>query len=177
MDCFSPRSLSSLVSLLSINEGRGCQIESPTHLRSNSAWMTLARSWTPPVPNERRSLGIPKVPMSVLFAATYRKLRILPNSFCSAAMEDGTCRNNFEQLISKRVKLWGTGATMKRVAPGLAANADAVAQFAKFERRSASPGAIKSSQLLNAQSCHFDPAYRACSYTRAPSSKGCCDFG
>jgi class 3 adenylate cyclase len=40
---------------------------------------------------------------------------------------------------------------MKRVAPSVAANADAVAQFAKFERLSASPGAVKSFMLLNAQ--------------------------
>ena len=40
---------------------------------------------------------------------------------------------------------------MKRVTPSLAANADAVAQFAKFERLSASPGALRSSQLLNAR--------------------------
>jgi class 3 adenylate cyclase len=59
--------------------------------------------------------------------------------------------DDFEELISERVRLWGTGATMMRVAPSLAANADAVAQFAKFERLAASPGALKSSQLLNAR--------------------------
>ena len=87
--------------------------------------------------------------MSVLFAATYpeqvSKL-ILCGGYGRRSLPD-----NFEELISKRVKLWGTGATMKRVAPSLAANADAVAQFAKFERLSASPGALKSCQLLNAR--------------------------
>jgi hypothetical protein len=36
-------------------------IEYRTRLRSNSGWMTFARLWMPSVPNERRSLGIPKV--------------------------------------------------------------------------------------------------------------------
>jgi hypothetical protein len=40
---------------------------------------------------------------------------------------------------------------MKRVPPSLAANAVVVAQFAKFERLSASPGAVKSFVLLNAE--------------------------
>ena len=89
-------------------------------------------------------------PMSVLFAATY------PERVSKLILFGGYGRrrdlpDNFEELISKRVKLWGTGAIIKRVAPSLSANADAVAQFAKFERLSASPGALKSSMFLNAQ--------------------------
>ena len=88
--------------------------------------------------------------MSVLFAATY------PERVSKLILFGGYGRrqdllDNLEEWISKRVKLWGTGATMKRVAPSLAANADALAQFAKFERLAASPGALKSSQLLNAR--------------------------
>ena len=51
----------------------------------------------------------------------------------------------------ERAKFWGTGAMMKTVAPSAAANPEAVAQFGKFERLSASPGAAKSFSLLNAQ--------------------------
>jgi pimeloyl-ACP methyl ester carboxylesterase len=87
--------------------------------------------------------------MSVLFAATYRKRVSKLILFGGYGRRD--LPDDFDQVISKRVKLWGTGATMKRVAPSLAANADAVAQFAKFERLSASPGALRSSQLLNAR--------------------------
>ena len=58
---FCVASLSSLESLLSINEDRGYPTEFPPHLRSNSGWTMFARLWTPSVPNERRFLGIPKV--------------------------------------------------------------------------------------------------------------------
>jgi pimeloyl-ACP methyl ester carboxylesterase len=77
-------------------------------------------------------------PMSVLFAATY------PERVSKLILFGGYGRrrdlpDNFEELVRERVKLWGTGAMMKRVAPSLAANADAVAEFAKFERLSAIP--------------------------------------
>jgi pimeloyl-ACP methyl ester carboxylesterase len=88
-------------------------------------------------------------PMSVLFAATY------PERVSKLILFGGYGRrrdlpDNFEELVRERVKLWGTGAMMKRVVPSLAANAAAVAQFAKFEPLSASPGAVKSFALLNA---------------------------
>jgi pimeloyl-ACP methyl ester carboxylesterase len=89
--------------------------------------------------------------MSVLFAATYRE-RVAKLILCGGYGRRDL-PDDFEEVIAKRVQLWGTGATMKRVTPSLAANADAVDQFAKFERLSASPGALKASQLLNA---HID---------------------
>jgi hypothetical protein len=58
---FCVASPSSLESLLSINEDRGYPTEYPTRLRSNSGWMTFAQLWMQSDPNERRSLGIPKV--------------------------------------------------------------------------------------------------------------------
>jgi hypothetical protein len=42
--------------------------------------------------------------------------------------------DNWEELVEQRVKLWGTGATIKTVAPKFAAIPAAVAAFAKFER-------------------------------------------
>ena len=88
--------------------------------------------------------------MSILFAATYPE-RVSKLILCGGYGKRRDLPDNFEELIRERIKLWGTGAMMKRVAPSLAANADAVAQFAKFERLSASPGAVKSFMLLNAQ--------------------------
>ena len=88
--------------------------------------------------------------MSVLFAATYPE-RASKLILCGGYGRRRDLPDNFEELIRKRVELWGTGAIIKRVAPSLSANADAVALFAKFERLSASPGALKSSMLLNAQ--------------------------
>ena len=86
--------------------------------------------------------------MSALFAATY------PERVSRLILFGGYVKRRdviLEELLEQRVKLWGTGAMIKRVAPSLAANPDAVAQFAKFERLSASPGAVKSFTVLNSQ--------------------------
>jgi pimeloyl-ACP methyl ester carboxylesterase/class 3 adenylate cyclase len=88
--------------------------------------------------------------MSALFGATYPE-RVSKLILCGGYGRRRDLPDNFEELMRERVKLWGTGAMMKRVAPSVAANADAVAQFAKFERLSASPGAVKSFMWLNAQ--------------------------
>lgn len=56
-----------------------------------------------------------------------------------------------EERALLRAKLWGTGAMIKTLAPDIADNHDAISQFAKFERLSASPGAAKAFALLNAQ--------------------------
>lgn len=54
-----------------------------------------------------------------------------------------------EQIIPERMKFWGTGAMIRGVIASQAANPEAVSQFAKFERLSASPGAFKAIQFLN----------------------------
>jgi len=59
--------------------------------------------------------------------------------------------NNHEERALQRAKLWGTGAMIKTLAPGMATDPEAVALVAKLERLSASPGAVKSFALLNAQ--------------------------
>ena len=85
--------------------------------------------------------------MSALFAATYpeRVSRlVLFGGFSIPTMLT-------EEKIAQRVKLWGTGAMIKTARPSQAMNPDTVALFAKFERLSASPGAIKAISLLNAQ--------------------------
>ena len=85
--------------------------------------------------------------MSALFAATYpeRVSRlVLFGGFSIPSMLT-------EERLAQRIKLWGTGAMIKTVSPSQATNPDIVAQVAKFERLSASPGAIKAISLLNAQ--------------------------
>jgi class 3 adenylate cyclase len=86
--------------------------------------------------------------MSALFAATY------PERVSRLILFGGyvTRRDlNIAEIVEPRVKLWGTGAMLRRVAPSLAADPAAVAQFAKFERLSASPGAVKAFTMLNSQ--------------------------
>jgi pimeloyl-ACP methyl ester carboxylesterase len=86
--------------------------------------------------------------MCVLFAATY------PERVSRLILFGGyvTRRDvNIAELVEQRVKFWGTGAMLKRVAPSLTTDPAAVAQFAKFERLSASPGAVKAFTMLNSQ--------------------------
>jgi class 3 adenylate cyclase len=87
--------------------------------------------------------------MSALFAATYpeRVSRlILFGGYVNRRDLSGT----IEERVLQRAKFWGTGAMIKTVAPSLATDPDAVARFGKFERLSASPGAVKSFVRLNA---------------------------
>jgi class 3 adenylate cyclase len=86
--------------------------------------------------------------MSALFAATY------PERVSRLILFGGyvTRRDlNIAEVLEQRIKFWGTGAMLKRVAPSLTTDPAAVAQFAKFERLSASPGAVKAFTMLNAQ--------------------------
>ena len=87
--------------------------------------------------------------MSVMFAATY------PERVSRLILFGGYGRRHdlpgaAEQRASQVMNSWGTGAMINRVAPGLATDPAAVAQFAKYERLAASPGAIKQFILLNA---------------------------
>jgi class 3 adenylate cyclase len=92
-------------------------------------------------------------PMSVLFAATY------PERTSHLILYGGFARftntNDYEFMFSeeamlKSVKYWGTGAFIKSLAPSRAKDPAIVAQFAKFERLSASPGAYKAALQQNA---------------------------
>jgi pimeloyl-ACP methyl ester carboxylesterase len=88
--------------------------------------------------------------MSALFAATYPERvaqLVLFGGFAVAPFPS----NTVEERIARVVKAWGTGEMMKTVIPSQAANQDAVIQFAKLERLSASPGAVRAIALLNAQ--------------------------
>jgi class 3 adenylate cyclase len=65
-------------------------------------------------------------------------------------------------IAQEQMKYWGTGVLMKGVIASRASDPEAVAKFAKFERLSASPGAMKAIQLLNFQIDvgHILPAVR-----------------
>ena len=85
--------------------------------------------------------------MSVLFAATY------PERASKLMLFGGFTRHPvagaITERILERVKAWGTGGMINAVITSMAGNPDAVAQFAKLERLSASPGAIKALMQMN----------------------------
>ena len=84
--------------------------------------------------------------LSALFAATYPERvshLLLFGGFAKASIT--------EEAILERVKLWGTGAMIKTLMPSQAASPSAVTQLAKYQRLSATPGALKAILLLNSQ--------------------------
>jgi class 3 adenylate cyclase len=87
--------------------------------------------------------------MSVMFAASYpervSRLILFGGFACFGDLVTS------DERLQQRVKAWGTGAMIRGVSPSQAANPDAVAQFAKFERLSASPGAYKALLSMNRQ--------------------------
>jgi class 3 adenylate cyclase len=91
-------------------------------------------------------------PMSVLFAATYPERvshLILFGGFARGAdrIPDDVWPAYFEEITTN----WGTGKAIKTLVGSQAANPDAVAQFAKFERLSSSPGALRTLLSLHRQ--------------------------
>ena len=91
-------------------------------------------------------------PMSALFAATYPERvshLILIGGFARAA--DRMPDDVWQARLEGAEKSFGTGEMMKLVVPSQAGNPEAVSQFARFERLSSSPGALKTILLLNRQ--------------------------
>jgi len=88
--------------------------------------------------------------MSVLFAATYPERvprLVLVGAWVRASVPDDVWRERLERVV----KAWGTGQVLKPVFKSQATNADAVAQLAKLERFSSSPGALRTYLTLNRQ--------------------------
>jgi class 3 adenylate cyclase/alpha-beta hydrolase superfamily lysophospholipase len=88
--------------------------------------------------------------MSVLFAATYPERvphLVLVGAWVRASVPDDVWRERLERAV----KAWGTGQVLKTVFKSQATNADAVAQLAKLERFSSSPGALRTYLTLNRQ--------------------------
>jgi len=88
--------------------------------------------------------------MSVLFAATYPERvphLVLVGAWVRASAPDDVWR----EVLERVVKAWGTGQVLKTVFKSQATNADAVAQLAKLERFSSSPGALRTYLTLNRQ--------------------------
>ncbi len=95
-------------------------------------------------------------PMSILFAATYPERvshLVLFGGFARAAelRPPGLTPEALEARFAQRIKNWGNGGMMKTVVPSQATDKNAVAQFAKFERLSSSPGALRTILLLNSR--------------------------
>jgi class 3 adenylate cyclase/predicted esterase len=91
-------------------------------------------------------------PMSVLFAATYPERvshLVLFGGFARGAdrIPDDVWPRYFEEIIAN----WGTGKAIRTLVVSQAANPDAIAQFAKFERLSSSPGALRTILSLHRQ--------------------------
>ncbi|MGX1110370.1 MULTISPECIES: adenylate/guanylate cyclase domain-containing protein [Bradyrhizobium] len=89
-------------------------------------------------------------PMSVLFAATYPDRvshLVLLGSF--ARSKDRLPDDVWQLRCDEIVRNWGSGDTVKTVAPSQATNAEVIAQIAKFERLSSSPGALRTLLVLN----------------------------
>jgi pimeloyl-ACP methyl ester carboxylesterase len=90
--------------------------------------------------------------MSAMFAASYPERvshLICFGGFARYADLFGAA--DPEQAILQSMKLWGTGAFIAGIFPNQPANHSAVAQFAKFERLSSTPGTFKALSLLNSQ--------------------------
>src|ERR1700709_300849 len=71
--------------------------------------------------------------MSALFAATY------PERVSRLILIGGYVKRsdmNIAEIVEQRVKVWGTGAMLKRIAPSLAADPAARAHSAQFDRLS-----------------------------------------
>jgi class 3 adenylate cyclase len=90
--------------------------------------------------------------MSAMFAASY------PERVSHLVLFGGFVRYaelfpaaDPQTIVQEQTKNWGSGALMKGVMTSRASDPDAVAKFAKFERLSASPGAMKAILLLNLQ--------------------------
>ena len=95
-------------------------------------------------------------PMSLLFAATYPERvshLVLFGGFSRAAdlSSPGAPPEAQDAWLEERVRTWGRGEMMKRVAASQAQDPNAVAIFAKFERLASSPGAIRTIMKLNNQ--------------------------
>src|SRR5260370_41950332 len=88
--------------------------------------------------------------MNALFAATWPdrvSQLVLIGGFKRSA--DRLPPEALEERIAGIVKAWGTGEMIKTVIPSQAASAQATEQWAKFERRSATPGAMRAYLHLN----------------------------
>ncbi len=88
--------------------------------------------------------------MSALFAATWPELvshLVLVGGFTRSADRGSSAET--EERIARIVAGWGRGVMIHTVSTSQATNSEAVAQFGKLERLSASPGAVKAIMQLN----------------------------
>ena len=89
--------------------------------------------------------------MSILFAATYPERVAQLVLFGGFALAASFLSKDLDARLAWLARNWGTGKMINTVVTSQAANPDAVSQFGKLERLSASPGAINAISQLNAQ--------------------------
>ena len=89
--------------------------------------------------------------MSILFAATYPERVAQLVLFGGFALAASFLSKDLDARLAWLARNWGTGKMINTVVTSQAANPDAVRQFGKLERLSASPGAINAISQLNAQ--------------------------
>lgn len=91
-------------------------------------------------------------PMSALFAATYpeRVSHLLLFGGFARAVSRGR-QEAWEDYLQQLVKNWGTGVMAKAALGNRVLTPDILAHFAKFERLSCTPGALKTIMVLNRQ--------------------------
>ena len=88
--------------------------------------------------------------MSALFAATHpERVSHLILIGCFGRAADRSTDDVWQSRLEQILKNWGTGETIKTVAPSESAKPGAIEQFAKFERLSSSPGAFRTIMQLN----------------------------
>lgn len=89
--------------------------------------------------------------MSILFAATYPERTRALVLYGSFAQYPGLVRapGQLEAAIGRIERNWGTGESLRRMAPSLADDKGALRTWARFERLSASPSAVIAIRQMN----------------------------
>jgi class 3 adenylate cyclase len=89
--------------------------------------------------------------MSILFAATYPERTRALVLYGTFAKYPGLVRapGQLEALIAQIERSWGTGETLRRMAPSLAGDNDAVRAWARYERLSASLATVIALRQMN----------------------------
>jgi class 3 adenylate cyclase/pimeloyl-ACP methyl ester carboxylesterase len=89
--------------------------------------------------------------MAILFAATYPERTRALVLYATFAQYPGLVRapGQLEAAIARIERNWGTGDSLRRMAPSLAHDRDAMRAWARFERLSASPATLIALRQMN----------------------------
>jgi class 3 adenylate cyclase len=91
--------------------------------------------------------------MSMLFAATYpeRTVALIFYGAYAHSAHSASGPGQLEEAIAQIERGWGTGESLRRYAPSLADDDDAVRAWGRFERLSASPSAMIALRRMNSE--------------------------